>query len=126
MNRIMVCVTLQNTCEQLIHAAEEVRGDNGELFVLHVAKTGKSFMGSENDASALEYLYGVSQKAGADMTVIHSDDVIKTICDFVDENNIHTAVFGLPGKNDKDNGFISVLEHKLKDKCKIILIQKGE
>jgi len=123
LNRIMVCVTLQNTCEQLIHAAEE---EKGELFVLHVAKTGKSFMGSDNDASALEYLYGVSQRAGADMTVIHSDDVIETICKFVDEKHIHTAIFGLPGKNDRDNGFISVLEHKLKDKCKIILIQKGE
>ncbi len=126
MSKIMVCVTLQNTCEQLINSAFAVKEADDSLFVLHVAKKGHSFMGCNDDSSALEYLYTVSQKAGADMTVIHSDDVISTICDFVDENKIDTAFFGVPGKYDRDNGFIPVLQNKLKDKCRIILIHKGE
>lgn len=126
MSNIMVCVTLQNTCEQLINSAYAVKTEDDRLFVLHVAKKGHSFMGCNDDSSALEYLYTISQKAGADMTVIHSDDIISTICEFVEENKIDTAFFGVPGKYDKDNGFIPVLQNKLKDKCQIILIRKGE
>ncbi len=126
MNKIMICVTLQNTCDRLINAALEYKKGNDKLFVLHVAKNGQSFMNSTNSAFVLEYLHSICKDSGADMTVIHSDDVQNAIVDYVENNKINIAVFGLPGKNDTDNGFIEQISNKLKDKCQIILVQKGE
>ncbi len=125
MNHIMACVTLQNTCERLIReAAAQKQKPNDLLFVLHVAKNGQSIMGGTNDAASLEYLYSVSQKAGADMTVLHSDDVISAICSFIAEQAINIAVLGVPGPGDKDNGLLAKLSAALPETCRLILIDK--
>ncbi len=124
MNNIMVCVTLQNTCERLINAAAEIKGDADMLFVLHVSKNGQAFMGGIDEAASLEYLYSVSQKAGANMTVMHADDVFECICSFITDHSIDTVVLGMPSTNEKDNGLITALETRLNGKIKLVLIDK--
>ncbi len=127
MKNIMVCVTLQNTCHKLIEYAEKIREPNDKLFVLHVAKNGQSFMGALDEATTLEFLYSVSQKVNADMTVLHSDNVASTIIDFIKTNNISLAVLGTPDTNSKDNGLISSLAAKLLNEVELVLIdKKGE
>ena len=81
-------------------------------------------MGGTNDAASLEYLYSVSQKAGADMTVLHSDDVISAIWSFIAEQAINIAVLGVPGHGDKDNGLLAKLSAALPETCRLILIAK--
>lgn len=120
----MVCVTLQNTCYNLIKQASQIKEDDDKLFVLHVAKNGQSFMGSADEASTLEFLYNVSHEANADMTVLHSDNVVNTIYQFIKDNNIHTVILGTPNTNSKDNGLIASLNSKLNDTVNLVLINK--
>ena len=124
MNNIMVCVTLQSTCEKLIRAASKLRRDDDALSVLHVAKSGQPYMGETNNAKTLEYLYSVSNEYGADMTVLNSDSPIETIINFIEEHNINTVVLGIPAKHEKDNGFIREINKKLANKCQLVLIDK--
>lgn len=127
MKNIMVCVTLQNTCHNLIEHAQSLREDGDKLFVLHVAKNGQTFMGAADEAATLEFLYGVSHQFNADMTVLHSDNVVNTIYQFIKDNNIHIAVLGTPNTKSKDNGLIASLKAKLNDTVDLVLIdKKGE
>ena len=118
----MVCVTLQNTCEKLIDHAQLIKEKDDKLFVLHVAKNDD--MTSKNKAETLEFLYSVSHKAGADMTVLYSDDSLNTVLSFIKNKHIHTIVLGIPDNNYKNNGFISRLESELSNEIEIILIDK--
>lgn len=128
MKNIMVCVTLQNTCRNLINHAVNIKEDGDLLYVLHVAKNGQSFMGAADEAATLEFLYSASHEAKADMTVIHSDNVANTIAQFIKEKDIHTVILGMPSSNSKDNGFIASLKAKLNDSVELIFIdkQKGD
>ncbi len=49
-----------------------------------------------NDGEALEYLFNVSKKVGADLTVLRSKDVLKAIIDFAKSNHITHIVMGTP------------------------------
>lgn len=127
MKNIMVCVTLQNTCHNLINQAQALQEEGDKLFVLHVSKNGQSFMGAADEAATLEFLYSITQKINADMTVLHSDNVVNTIYQFIKDNDIHTVVLGIPNLNSKDNGLIASLKAKLNDSVNLVLIdKKGE
>lgn len=116
----MVCVTLQSTCEKLIGYAKEIKEADDNLFVLHVAKKPET-----NQGEVLEFLYSVSHSAGADMTVLYSENAINTICDFVNAKEIDTIILGKPENTYSDNSFISALTERLADKH-IILLDKKE
>jgi len=123
----MVCVTLQNTCHNLIKYASQIKDIDDKLFVLHVAKNGQSFMNAADEATTLEFLYTVSHQANADMTVLHSDNVVNAIYTFIKDNNIHTVILGTPNINSKDDSLITQLQSKLNDSANIILLdKKGE
>ncbi len=122
MKNIMVCVTLQNTCEKLIEYAQTIKQDDDSLFVLHVAKNGEIPLNEK--AKTLEFLYSVSHKAGADMTVLYSDSSLNTILQFIREKNINIVILGIPENNYKNNSFISQLEKNLPSEINIILIDK--
>ena len=78
--RVLVCVTGQKTCERLIEEGHRLAIEREEeLSVLHVARKGDGLMGGSSEAEALEYLFEVSTRRGADMTVIRSDEVVKTV-----------------------------------------------
>ena len=77
---MLVCVTGQKTCERLIEEGHRLATEREEaLSVLHVARVGAELMGSASESEALEYLFKVSSERGADMTVIRSDEVVKTV-----------------------------------------------
>ena len=124
----MVCVTLQNTCRNLINYAVSIKNEDDNLHVLHVAKNGQSFMGAADEASTLEFLYTATQEANADMTVLHSDNVSETMAEFIKEKNIHTVILGTPTNNSNDNGIIASLRSKLNESVELLFIdkQKGD
>ena len=67
----MVCVTQQKTCERLILSGYRLlEAKDGKLYVIHVVNEKEKFLESVNDGEALEYLFGVSKKVGADLTVL--------------------------------------------------------
>lgn len=96
-NKIMVCVTQQKTCERLILSGHRLaEATNGKLYVIHVVNEKDKFLDNEDDGEALEYLFGVSKKVGADLTVLRSKDITKAMIGFAKENQITHIVMGTP------------------------------
>jgi K+-sensing histidine kinase KdpD len=113
---ILVCVTQQKTCERLIRkAAELINDSNGQLFVIHVAKNEWNFLDNVKEGEALEYLFGISKSVGANLSVIKSNEIVKTISDFTIENNISCVVMGESPDDHKENIFFKDLKSLLGD-----------
>lgn len=77
---IMICVTRQKTCERLIKVGKEIAGKgDAQLYAVHVVKRGVNFLGNPDEGEALDYLFQISKEAGAEMTVLRSEDVVDTL-----------------------------------------------
>lgn len=112
---IMVCVTQQKTCDRLIRRGAEIRDENnGELFVIHVAKEGWNFLGNTKEGDALEYLFQKAKDYGANLTVVRSQDVLKTIKDLTEKNNIDLLILGESNENKEHNNVVANLGKRLK------------
>ena len=102
-SRVLVCVTGQRTCERLIEEGHRLAIERDEeLSVLHVARKGDSLMGNTSEAEALEYLFDVSTRRGADMTVIRSDEVVKTVEKHARKIGASLIVLGGPRRGARD------------------------
>lgn len=113
-NNIMVCVTQQKTCERLIKKGDMLKNKvKGELFVIHVAKEGTNFLGNSKDSDAIEYLYDISKEAGADMTVIRSNDIVETLASFSKTKGIGHAILGEAPTDGQERGIIYMLQSRL-------------
>jgi len=98
---VMVCVTQQKTCERLIlNGYRLLQLENDKLSVVHVVNEKGMFLDNTNDGESLEYLFNVSKKVGADLTVLRSKDVMETIVDFAKDNEITHIVIGARPEND--------------------------
>ncbi len=101
---VMVCVTKQKTCERLIHnGSDYIEKEGDTLYVVHVVNTDESFLNKQNDGEALEYLFEVSKKAGADLTVLRSNDIPRAMIDFALDNNITHVIMGKSPDENEDN-----------------------
>lgn len=112
----LVCVTQQKTCERLIRkAANLVSNTKSELFIIHVAKNYGNFLDNASEGEALEYLFSISKSVGASLTVLKSDDIVKTISDFAKDNNIGNIIMGQSPDDHKENSFYNKLKTMLND-----------
>ncbi|KMT20864.1 hypothetical protein [Clostridium cylindrosporum] len=101
-DNIMVCVTQQKTCERLISNGSRLKESFGsELYVIHVVKDGDNFLYDDKEPDALQYLFNISKEAGAELTVLRSDDVVETLKTFAKEKSIGHIVLGEPPKTRK-------------------------
>ncbi len=108
---VMVCVTQQKTCERLILKGNElIESEEDKLFVIHVVNEKENFLQNSNDGEALEYLFRVSKKAGADLTVLRSKNILKTMMDFAIDNRITHIIMGQPRINKQVNSSNIVLK----------------
>lgn len=120
----MVCVTQQKTCERLILSGiSMIRNDHDNLYVIHVVNEKQKFLNNDDDGEALEYLFQVSRKAGAELTVLRSKDVVKAMEDFGRKNNITHVIMGSsPNEDTSENKNIALnLRNRLSDVEFIIL-----
>lgn len=92
---VLVCVTVQKECERLILAGKRL-ADNGNiaLRVLHVMQPDASPLGNPDAQEALNALYALSRKAGAEMTLLYNADVRAAIVDFAHQVNAVCVVVG--------------------------------
>lgn len=118
---VLVCVTKQKTCERLIKAASKLKSKDGNLHVLHVAKDSWNILDNSRESEALEYLFKVSKEYNADMTMLRSDNISKTIADFAKNNQIDLVVLG-QSNNEQENKFYKQLCTLLKDEITIEVI----
>ncbi len=123
MNNIMVCVTQQKTCDRLIkYGADQINGDDGELYVLHIAKEGFNFLGNDADGEALEYLFEKAKAYGADLTVIRSNNILNTLVSQAKKNKITKVIMGQSGEADAKNDVAANLEKQIKGKIEIDIV----
>lgn len=120
---ILACVTQQKTCEKLIRRAALLRNKlKGNLFVIHVAKNEWNFLDNKKEGEALEYLFGISKSVGANLYVLKSDNIVKTISDFVKDNSINYLIMGESLNDHKENKFYDDLRKILDNKVEIQVI----
>jgi len=111
--RVMVCVTVQKTCERLIRAGAILSKD-GELNVVHVAQPGAALLGNANESDALEYLYHIAREYGAEMTMLRSSSAMDSIVTFARTHQIGAIVVGL-SRETGDDSFARTLQGRLPD-----------
>jgi K+-sensing histidine kinase KdpD len=120
---ILVCVTQQKTCERLINKANELAKEyGGSLFVLNVVRSGLNFLDSTRESEALEYLFGISKKVGANLSVLKSDDIPETIAEFADDNDIDFIVLGKSPDKNAGERFVRKLKGLLKSNTEIRIL----
>lgn len=113
---IMVCVTQQVTCKRLILKAADLKKQlKGELFVIHVTKNEWNFLDNVKEGEALEYLFKISKSVGAALSVLKSDNIIKSLVDFAKENKITHIVMGESPNDHKENNYYTELSNLLAD-----------
>mgnify|MGYP000574667700 FL=1 len=117
---ILVCVTQQKTCERLINKAYELaREYDGNLFIINVVKNDLNFLDSTKESEALEYLFSISKKVGANLSVLKSDDIPGAIADYADENDIDFIVLGKSHDKNAGERFVKKLNSLLKNGVEI-------
>jgi K+-sensing histidine kinase KdpD len=112
---VLVCVTQQKTCENLIRVGVNLSSedDSSSLFVIHVVNENDKLLYNLSDGDALEYLFHITKEVGADLVIRRSKDVIKTIVDFANEKEITHVVLGNSQEKDPSKNFVAKLKKKL-------------
>ena len=123
METIMVCVTKQKTCQRLIDYGKGLmKSADDSIHIIHVANTDYNFLGDTEEHRALEYLYEKAREAGAELTVLKSDDVVGTLGQLVEQNDITKVVVGAANEIDVASGFIYRLRLRLAGKADLVVV----
>lgn len=95
MNMVIVCVTMQRSCQRLIQEGRHIADalDAG-LAVVHVAKPGDNLLGNPDEGEALDTLFTAASEAGAQMQVLRSDKIAQSLAQFALENEATDIVVG--------------------------------
>lgn len=94
--KTLVCVTDQFSCERIIQAGRTIADiTHTELVVLSVADSAHP-----QNPKALQFLYDVSRKNGANMTVLYSDNFTKTLISYIKSEWVVNLLTGMPGSED--------------------------
>jgi len=89
----VVCVTSQLQCERIIRAGRSIANiSDTELLVVNVSAPDFT----RQDGEALEYLFRISKENDARMTVLYSDESLKTLTDFIKKSGAVNVVTGMP------------------------------
>lgn len=121
-NRVMICVTKQKACERLIKiGSNKANNELSKLYVVHVSREGESYLGNPDEGQALEYLFSVSKKANAEMTVMRSENIVETLVDFAKEQEIQVMVLGESPSLNQENNIIKELKHRL-EKVEFVIV----
>ena len=122
--KIMVCVTEQKTCERLIKKGIELTNNSDtDIFVLHVATKDIKVIEDPKAAQELEYIFEESKKYGASVTVLKSNDILKTLSKFAIDNNIDYIILGETRlQNEKDSVIVKLKKELINTKTKIEVV----
>ena len=120
---VMVCVTQQKTCDRLIQYGHDYLKENeGELFIIHVARYEFKFLGHSEEGEALEYLYQKALEYGANLTVVRSNHVLETLVGLVEKNKITHVILGESGETKRETDLIAQFEKKIEGVAALMII----
>lgn len=95
LNPVLVCVTGQKTCGRLIQKGGQLAKELGlPLDVIHVAHPGAPLLGNQSESEALNYLYALSNEAGAEMTMLRAEDPLESIIQYAKDHHAPHIVLG--------------------------------
>lgn len=127
MKNVMVCVTQQKTCERLIrYGHEALKDEEGELFIIHVAPDDFKFLGKSKEGEALDYLYEKAMEYGANLTVVRSNNILETLTELAEKNNISQVILGQPGKAKSDSTMVQKLRKRIMGKAEVTVVPAGK
>ncbi len=127
MGNVMVCVTQQKTCDRLIqYGSELLKGNKGELYIIHVAPDHDKFLGNHKEGEALDYLYEKSIEFGANLTVVRSNNILDTLVDLVRKNKVDHVVMGVPGKTSAEENLVTVFSQRIEKHTALTLVPPEE
>lgn len=96
--KVLVCITAQSNSERLIDYASLIADENNaEFHILNVNK-GTSIFNNNSTPQLLEKLFAYGSERGGMVHMLCSEDVAKSIGDFIKEYNITNIVLGEPPK----------------------------
>ncbi len=122
MENILVCVTKQRTCQRLIDYGKAMMQEGDALHIVHVAGSDYTFLGDSEEHRALEFLYEKAREAGAELTVLKSDDAVGTLASIVKDRHVTRVVTGAsPGPLVLDS-FLNRLKAKLGGSAELIIV----
>jgi K+-sensing histidine kinase KdpD len=123
--KVMVCVTQQKSCEKLIQRGYEIiKGKNDELFVVHVVKNDWRYFSQMEESDALEYLFDVSKKFNADLSIYRSKRIEETLAKFVTDNDISDIIMGESLEKVKQQNMIERLKVKIEFPIKLDIVKR--
>ena len=123
MSNVMVCVTQQKTCDRLIRRGSMLTDKtNDELFIIHVTPKDFRSMSSSEEGAALDYLYEKAMEYGANLTVVRSDDILRTLLDLVDKHRIEKVVLGETGSPVSSEKLITEFEDEVSDRAEVVIV----
>ncbi|MGI6177135.1 MAG: universal stress protein [Eubacterium sp.] len=123
MENVLVCVTKQKTCQRLIdYGSRLCRGAEDTLHIVHVAGTKEKFLGDSEENRALEFLYEKARDAGAELTVLKSDDACRTLADIAKDHSITKVVVGASGEAAGVENFLTKLRNALGGDVELIVV----
>lgn len=99
MNKVLVCITIQQNSKRLIEKGYEIAQKiNGELHVIHIRK-GETIFESPESSQLFEELFAYGSELGGQVHFLCSTDIPLTINDFIVHNAITHLVIGKPPVN---------------------------
>ena len=94
--KTVVCVTDQRQCDRIIRAGKMLSDLSGsQLTVISVVDPGR-----RSDPDSMEYLFSISRENGAEMVLLYSEDVAKSIIKYIKSNKVATMLTGIPCRGD--------------------------
>ncbi len=102
---VVVCVTAQRDCEQMIRlGAERAKAEKKPLQILTVCPTTEINL---ETAEVLEHLYQTAKKFRGEMITYFNDNPVLTAAAYLSQAHASRIVAGVPGDNTND--FINVI-----------------
>ena len=117
---IVVCVTSQKTCKDLIEKGVEVaEKDSQKIYVLHVVDKKAKLLNNCTDGEALEYLFQITRELSGELVVERADNIPGAIINFVRESDVSHIVIGKSGE--KKNSVENILRREFHDREIIVV-----
>jgi len=127
-HKVLVCITAQSNSERLIDAAAMVADkNNAEFHILNVNK-GTSIFNNSMTPILLEKLFEYGTERGGMVHMLCSENVSKSIGDFINEYGITIIVLGEPPKkarkSAKESEFESIYDVLNNCGAEIVVIKR--
>lgn len=96
MNKILVCITIQENSKRLMKKGYDLaKSSGGELHILHI-RHGETIFETPDSSQLFEELFIYGSELGGQVHFLCSTDIPHTISDFITQNAITHLVIGKP------------------------------